>query len=52
MKLTLMVQIEPKRIEIIIDNIKFEFENHIKKEDIKTILTKEQFENNCYKIGD
>ena len=25
---------------------------HIYNEDIKTILTKEQFENNCYKIGD
>ncbi len=40
---------EPMRIEVIIDNGKFEYEKHIKKEDIKTILTKEQFENNCYR---
>lgn len=43
---------EPKKIEVIINNGKFEYENRIKKEDIKTILTKEQFENNCYKLGD
>ena len=43
---------EPQKIEVIVDNGKFEFENHIKKDDIKSIVTKEQFESMAYKVDD
>ncbi len=43
---------EPKRIEVIVINGKYEYENLIKAEDIKSIVTKEQFEQNSYKVGE
>lgn len=43
---------EPKRIYVIVENGKFEYENWIKKDDIKSIVTKEQFESLKYKVSD
>ena len=43
---------EPKRIGVIVGNDEmFKFSYHIKKEDIKSIVTKEQFEKESYKVG-
>ena len=39
-------------LEILTKNLKNFWNNKIFERDIKTILTHEQFENNCYKIGD
>lgn len=42
-----------KKIGVIVGNDeKFKFPYHIKNEDIKSIVTKEQFENMNYKIGE
>ncbi|MCI8346603.1 MAG: hypothetical protein HFJ12_01465 [Bacilli bacterium] len=41
---------EPKKTRIVIDNGKYEFENRIKNDDIKSIVTKEQFESISYKV--
>ncbi len=41
---------ESKRIGIIVINGKYEFENYIKKEEIKSIVTKEMFENVEYRV--
>ena len=38
---------EPKRYAVIVDKF---CNNHIKEDKIETILTKEQYEKNCYKI--
>ena len=38
---------EPKRFAVIVDRF---CNNHIKEDKIETILTKEQYEKNCYKI--
>ena len=38
---------KPKRIAVIVDKF---CDNHIKEDEIKTILTHEQFEQNCYTV--
>ena len=39
-------------LEILTKNLKNFWNNKIFEQDIKTILTHEQFENNCFRIGD
>ena len=39
-------------LEILTKNLKNFWNNKIFEQEIKTILTKEQFENNCFRIGD
>ena len=41
---------EPKRIGVIVEKNMGFSKTYFKNEDIKTILTKEQYENNCYKV--
>ena len=41
---------EPKRIGVIVEKNMGFSKTYFKNEDIKTILTKEQYENNCYRI--
>ena len=43
---------EPKRIGVIVEKKVGFSKTYFKNEDIKTILTKEQYENNCYKVDD
>ncbi|MBO5004903.1 MAG: hypothetical protein J6D03_06660 [Clostridia bacterium] len=41
---------EQKRIGVVVDNGEFKFKNYIKQDDIKTILTKEKFESECFRL--